>query len=117
PGGPRDPGGARPGVRPLRNPVVSLPDSSSRRAACQYLVLPVERRSARRLRMGDEQGTERSAAGGGRLVAFLGGGRMGEALVSGLIRSGGRRADEIRVTARRQERADELSERLGVGTT
>jgi len=67
--------------------------------------------------MGDEQGTERSAAGGGRLVAFLGGGRMGEALVSGLIRSGGRRADEIRVTARRQERADELSERLGVGTT
>ena len=39
-----------------------------------------------------------------RDVAFLGGGRMGEALVSGLIRSGGRRAEEITVTARRPER-------------
>ena len=41
----------------------------------------------------------------GRTVAFLGGGRMGEALVSGLIRSGGRTTDEIIVTARREERA------------
>ena len=39
-----------------------------------------------------------------RRVAFLGGGKMGEALVSGLIRSGGRNADEIMVTARREER-------------
>jgi pyrroline-5-carboxylate reductase len=53
----------------------------------------------------------------GRKVAFLGGGKMGEALVSGLIRSGGRSADEIMVTARREERASELSERYGVTTT
>jgi pyrroline-5-carboxylate reductase len=50
-------------------------------------------------------------------VAFLGGGRMGEALVSGLIRSGGRTTDEIVVTARREERAAELAERYGVSTT
>ena len=49
-----------------------------------------------------------------RRVAFLGGGRMGEALVSGLIRSGGRTAEEIVVTCRREERARELQERLGV---
>jgi pyrroline-5-carboxylate reductase len=53
----------------------------------------------------------------GRKVAFLGGGRMGEALVSGLIRSGGRAAEEIMVTCRREERARELRERYGVGTT
>ena len=53
----------------------------------------------------------------GRTVAFLGGGRMGEALVSGLIRSGGRTADEIVVTTRREERAREIAERYGVATT
>jgi pyrroline-5-carboxylate reductase len=53
----------------------------------------------------------------GRRVAFLGGGKMGEALVSGLIRSGGRSADEILVTARREERARELAERHGVVAT
>jgi len=53
----------------------------------------------------------------GRKVAFLGGGRMGEALVSGLIRSGGRSPEEIMVTCRREERARELRERYGVGTT
>ena len=47
----------------------------------------------------------------GRKVAFLGGGRMGEALVSGLIRSGGRSADEIMVTCRREERAQEFVDR------
>ena len=52
-----------------------------------------------------------------RTVAFLGGGRMGEALVSGLIRSGGRVRDELMVTCRREERAAELAERLGVATT
>jgi len=50
-------------------------------------------------------------------VAFLGGGRMGEALLSGLIRSGGRATDDLMVTARREERARELAERLGVATT
>ncbi len=53
----------------------------------------------------------------GRRVAFLGGGKMGEALVSGLIRSGGRAVDEIMVTCRREERARELAERHGVATT
>jgi pyrroline-5-carboxylate reductase len=53
----------------------------------------------------------------GRKVAFLGGGRMGEALVSGLIRSGGRSANEIVVTSRREERALELADRYGVTAT
>jgi pyrroline-5-carboxylate reductase len=53
----------------------------------------------------------------GRKVAFLGGGRMGEALVSGLIRSGGRSTEEIMVTGRRQERVEELAERYGVAST
>ena len=52
-----------------------------------------------------------------RRVAFLGAGKMGEALVSGLIRSGGRNADEITVTARREERARELGDRHGVEAT
>jgi pyrroline-5-carboxylate reductase len=53
----------------------------------------------------------------GRKVALLGGGRMGEALTSGLIRSGGRSVDEIMVTCRREERAAELAERYGVTAT
>ena len=53
----------------------------------------------------------------GRKVAFLGGGKMGEALISGLIRSGGRSAEEIMVTCRREERARELAERYGVAAT
>jgi pyrroline-5-carboxylate reductase len=52
-----------------------------------------------------------------RTIAFLGGGRMGEALVAGLLRSGGRSAEEILVTCRREERARELAERLGVTTS
>jgi pyrroline-5-carboxylate reductase len=52
-----------------------------------------------------------------RRVAFLGGGKMGEALIAGLIRSGGRTKDEIIVTSRRTERAAELAERHGVATT
>jgi pyrroline-5-carboxylate reductase len=52
-----------------------------------------------------------------RRVAFLGGGRMGEALVSGLIRSDGRRPEEIMVTCRREERARELADRYGVRTS
>ncbi len=53
----------------------------------------------------------------GRKVAFLGGGNMGEALVSGLIRSGGRTPDEIMVTCRREERAREFEDRYGVATS
>jgi len=52
-----------------------------------------------------------------RRVAFLGGGRMGEALLSGLMRSGGRAKDELMVTARREERARDLADRLGVTST
>jgi pyrroline-5-carboxylate reductase len=54
---------------------------------------------------------------GARRVAFLGGGKMGEALISGLIRSGGRTPDEIVVTNRRDERAQELAGRYGVTAT
>jgi pyrroline-5-carboxylate reductase len=52
-----------------------------------------------------------------RRVAFLGGGKMGEALISGLIRSGGRTADEIMVTTRRQDRADKLAGQYGIAAT
>jgi len=52
-----------------------------------------------------------------RKVAFFGGGRRGEALVSGLIRSGGRSADEIMVTSRREERSRELAETYGIDST
>ena len=52
-----------------------------------------------------------------RRVAFLGGGKMGEALISGLIRSGGRTADEMMVTNRREERARELAGKYGVTAT
>jgi pyrroline-5-carboxylate reductase len=69
------------------------------------------------------EGMSAADAGGGMLearerrVAFLGGGRMGEALVSGIIRSGGRTRDELMVTCRREERARELADRLEVTTS
>lgn len=46
-------------------------------------------------------------------VALLGAGKMGEALLSGLLRAG-RPADELLVTARRPERAEELTRRYAV---
>jgi pyrroline-5-carboxylate reductase len=52
-----------------------------------------------------------------RRVAFLGGGKMAEALISGLIRSGGRTVDEIMVTCRREERARELAGKYGIAAT
>jgi pyrroline-5-carboxylate reductase len=52
-----------------------------------------------------------------RRVAFLGGGRMGEALLSGLLRSEGRTKDELIVTARREERVRELADTLGIEAT
>ncbi|TMK59242.1 MAG: pyrroline-5-carboxylate reductase [Actinobacteria bacterium] len=52
-----------------------------------------------------------------RRTAFLGGGKMAEALISGLIRSGGRTPDEIIVTCRRDERARELAGTYGVSAT
>ncbi|MGW7417337.1 pyrroline-5-carboxylate reductase [Streptomyces sp. NPDC054863] len=48
-----------------------------------------------------------------KTVAVLGTGKIGEALLSGMIR-GGRRPADLLVTARRSERADELCTRYGV---
>ncbi len=52
-----------------------------------------------------------------RRVAFLGVGRMGEALVAGLVRAAGREREDIIVSCRREERAGQLGERLGVAAT
>ncbi len=52
-----------------------------------------------------------------RKIAILGGGRIGEALLSGLLSSDWRSADEVVVTARREERLAELRERHGVEAT
>ncbi|MEN3343244.1 MAG: pyrroline-5-carboxylate reductase [Actinomycetota bacterium] len=52
-----------------------------------------------------------------RKIAILGGGRIGEALLSGLLSSGWRSPDEIAVTVRSEARAAELRERYGVEAT
>ncbi|HXF98771.1 MAG TPA: pyrroline-5-carboxylate reductase [Gaiellaceae bacterium] len=52
-----------------------------------------------------------------RKVAILGAGRIGEALVAGLLSSGWREPHEIWATARRAERAAELRERYGIEAT
>ena len=51
----------------------------------------------------------------GQRIAVLGTGKMGEALVSGLLRAG-KPVDEVVVTARRADRAAELAERYGVAS-
>src|SRR6266571_1666634 len=56
-------------------------------------------------------------ADNGRRIAILGGGKIGESLLSGLLSSGWRKPEEIVVTGRRQERIDELAERYGVEAT
>ncbi len=50
-------------------------------------------------------------------LAVLGGGKMGQALVGGLLGSGWRKAEDVVVTARRRERLDELSSAYGVQTS
>jgi pyrroline-5-carboxylate reductase len=65
----------------------------------------------------DTGSTDGVGPGQDRRVAFLGGGRMGEALVSGLVRSSGRNPDELIVSCRREERAREITERTGVAAT
>jgi pyrroline-5-carboxylate reductase len=52
-----------------------------------------------------------------RRIAILGAGKIGEALVKGLLASGWRGAHELAASARRQERVDELRERYGVEAT
>ncbi len=51
----------------------------------------------------------------GQRVAMLGGGKMGEALLAGMLRAG-RTAADVVVTERHAERAAELRDRYGVAT-
>lgn len=51
------------------------------------------------------------------MLGILGGGKMAEALLSGLLRSGWRAPSEVIVTVRREERARDLVERYGVNVT
>lgn len=50
-------------------------------------------------------------------LAVLGGGKMGQALLGGLLASGWRKADDVVVTARRPERLEELATAFGVQTS
>jgi pyrroline-5-carboxylate reductase len=50
-------------------------------------------------------------------LAVLGGGKMGEALIAGLVASGWRKPEDIVATGRRPERLEELADRYGVDTT
>ena len=52
-----------------------------------------------------------------RKIAILGAGRIGEALLSGLLSSGWRKPEEIAATSRRPERVEQLRERFGVAAT
>ena len=52
-----------------------------------------------------------------RRVAVLGAGTIGEALISGLLSGGWRNSDEIVATGRREERIEELREKLGIEAT
>jgi pyrroline-5-carboxylate reductase len=52
-----------------------------------------------------------------RRIAILGAGKIGEALISGLLSSGWRGTDEIVASCRREERAAELRERFGILAT
>ena len=52
-----------------------------------------------------------------RRIAILGAGKIGEALLAGLLSSGWREASELVATTRREERAEELAERYGVRAT
>ena len=47
-------------------------------------------------------------------IAILGGGRIGEALLAGLLGSGWRETGQIAVTTRSESRAAELRERYGI---
>src|SRR3990172_11155430 len=53
----------------------------------------------------------------GRRIAVLGAGKIGEALISGLLSSGWRTPEDIVASGRRPERTAELNERYGIRTT
>jgi pyrroline-5-carboxylate reductase len=53
----------------------------------------------------------------GRRIAILGAGKIGEALIAGLLSSGWRDAKELVASVRREERAHELEERYGIRAT
>jgi pyrroline-5-carboxylate reductase len=50
-------------------------------------------------------------------IAILGAGKMGEALIAGLLSAGWRRTDQIVAADRRPERLQEMSARFGAATT
>src|SRR5690348_16175834 len=52
-----------------------------------------------------------------RKIAILGGGRIGEALLSGLLSSGWRNTSEVVVSDRGEDRVAELRERYGAEAT
>jgi pyrroline-5-carboxylate reductase len=52
-----------------------------------------------------------------RRIAVVGAGKIGEALIAGLLSSGWREPHELAASTRRQERADELAKRFGVEAT
>jgi pyrroline-5-carboxylate reductase len=52
-----------------------------------------------------------------RKIAILGGGKIGESLLAGLLTSGWRTREELVVTGRREERLADLAERYGVPVT
>jgi pyrroline-5-carboxylate reductase len=52
-----------------------------------------------------------------RRVAVLGGGKIGESLLAGLLSGNWRTPDEVVVTGRREERIAELVERYGIRGT
>ena len=49
-----------------------------------------------------------------RRIAILGGGKLGEALISGIVSSGFRDAGEVVVTDVRDSRLEELGQRYGI---
>ena len=52
-----------------------------------------------------------------RRIAILGAGRIGEALIQGLLSSGWRKPSDLTASARREERVAELRERHGIAAT
>ena len=89
------------GLRAVRRGLVRLPRPPPRRASRKRAVLPARPGHAI---MSPAHGTR---------VAILGAGKMGEVLLSGLLRAG-KPAVELLVTTRRRDRADQLRERYGV---